>query len=366
MASELSLEELRRLIDDVDKQVVQLLNRRAEVAIRIGEFKRQMGLEVWSPVREAEVLDRVIKNSAGPLLPETLRSIFRELMSGSRKLQQRVRVACLGPEYSYSHLALLSKFGDGVDAITVSTIGAVFEEVNRKRVEYGIVPLENSTDGRIADTLDMFVKLPHIKIRAEVRLRIHHCLAARCALSDVRQVYSRPQALSQCRHWLSKNLGHAALIETLSTAAAAERACNEEFAAAIASQPAILAHGLQVLAPNIEDQHHNVTRFAVISDRCEEGTGVDKTTLMLKLGNHPGALVHALEPFLSNGVNMTWIESFPDPYGNPNRDPAYLFFIDIEGHSRDDAIRATLDQVAGCCEQVEVLGSYPKTECVDY
>lgn len=360
-----SLGRLRARIDELDRELVEILNRRAAVAIEIGELKKREGMEVWSPARETEVLNRVIRYSRGPLLDETLRSIFRELMSGSRKLQQKMRVACLGPEFSYSHLALLAKFGDGVEAVTTSSIASVFEEVAKRRVEYGIVPLENSTDGRIADTLDMFVKLPHLKIRAEIRLRIHHCLAARCPMGEVRQVYSRPQALSQCRHWLNKNLPQAALIETLSTAAAAERACNEEGAAAVASRPAALAHGLNLLAENIEDQQHNLTRFAVISDRSEEPTGRDRTTLMLRLGNRAGSLVRALEPFLTNDVNMTWIESFPDAAGNPDGDQGYLFFIDVEGHVRDPKIAETIAAVHRHCQFLEVLGSYPKSKPVD-
>ncbi|ADV61304.1 chorismate mutase [Isosphaera pallida ATCC 43644] len=356
----------RARIDELDHAIVELLNERAKAAIAIGEVKKKHGLEVWSPGREAEVLNRVLASNRGPLHEETLRSIFRELMSGSRKLQQKTRVACLGPEFSYSHLALLSKFGDGVEAVTVGTIAAVFEEVDKRRVEYGIVPLENSTDGRIADTLDMFVKLPRIRIRSEVRLRIHHCLAARCRMDQVRQVYSRPQALSQCRHWLAKNLPHAALIESLSTAAAAERARNEEYAAAIASRPAALAHGLILLAENIEDQGHNVTRFAVLSDRPEEPTGDDKTTIMLKLGNRAGSLVRALEPFLLHHVNMTWIESFPDPTSSQSdRDPSYLFFIDLDGHAREERLARTLREVEVRCQQLEILGSYPRGQHVE-
>lgn len=363
------LGELRGEIDRIDRDLVELLNRRADVSTRIGEIKKRHGLEVWSPAREAEVLDRAIANNRGPLPEETLRAIFRELMSGSRKLQQKMKVACLGPEFSYSHLAALAKFGDGVEHVKLPTITAVFEEVHRKRADYGIVPLENSTDGRIADTLDMFIKTPGLQIRAEVRLRIHHFLAGRCKLEEVRQVYSRVQALSQCRHWLGKNLPGAALIESLSTAAAAERACNEPNAAAISSRAAALSFGLNVLAPNIEDQHYNVTRFAVISDRAEEPTGNDKTTLMLKLGNqasnHAGTLVKALEPFLKDGVNMTWIESFPDPSGNSDRDPSYLFFIDIEGHIRDETVARAVEGASKCCHQLEVLGSYPKGKVVE-
>ena len=195
----------------------------------------------------------------------------------------------------------------------VGSIAAVFEEVNRRHVQFGLVPLENSTDGRIADTLDMFIKLPNLKIRAEVRLRVHHCLLGRCEWSQVRRVYSKSQALSQCRNWLGKNVPQATKVEVVSTAAAAELAQREEFAAAVASRAAASAYRLNVLAENIEDQPHNVTRFAVIGERAENRTGRDKTTLMIRLPNQAGSLAKTIAPFEKCGVNMTWIESFPVP-----------------------------------------------------
>ena len=276
--------------------------------------------------------------SQGPLPPETLRIIFRELMSGSRALQRTIQVACLGPKYSYSHLASVAKFGEAVEHVPVGSIAAVFEEVNRRHVEFGLVPLENSTDGRVADTLDMFIKLPNLKIRAEVRLRVHHCLLGRCEWSEVRRVYSKSQALSQCRNWLGKNLPQATKVEVVSTAAAAELAQREDFAAAVASRAAATAYRLNVLAENIEDQPHNVTRFAVIAERAEERTGRDKTTLMIRLSNQAGSLARTIAPFEKFGVNMTWIESFPIPgpiVKGDDSNPSYLFFIDVEGHVTD-------------------------------
>ena len=212
--------------------------------------------------------------------------------------------------------------------------------MNRRHVQFGIVPLENSTDGRIADTLEMFVRLPGLKIRAEVRLRVHHCLLGRCEWGQVQRVYSKAQALSQCRHWLGKNLPQARIVDVVSTAAAAEHAQREEFAAAVASRAAGEAYDLNVLAANIEDQPHNVTRFAVIAEQSEQRTGHDKTTLMLRLPNEAGSLAKAIAPFEKNGVNMTWIESFPAPEGPGDRNPTYLFFVDIEGHADDEAGRS--------------------------
>ena len=360
-----TLASLRGEIDRVDKELVALLNRRAEFALQIGQVKRKQGLEVWSPAREDEVIAKALSTSLGPLPPETLRLIFRELMSGSRAIQSTLRVACLGPKYSYSHLASVAKFGEAVEHVPVGSIAAVFEEVNRRHVQFGIVPLENSTDGRVADTLEMFVRLPGLKIRAEVRLRVHHCLLGRCEWAEVQRVYSKAQALSQCRHWISKNLPQARVIDVVSTAAAAEHASREEFAAAVASRAAGDAYHMNVLAPNIEDQQHNVTRFAVIGEQSEQRTGRDKTTLMLRLPNETGSLVEAIAPFKKGGVNMTWIESFPSPEGPGNQNPAYLFFIDVEGHVDDEPVKRSLEAVRKRCERLDILGSYPRGECVE-
>ncbi|MCA1684753.1 MAG: hypothetical protein LC745_01955 [Planctomycetia bacterium] len=237
--------------------------------------------------------------------------------------------------------------------------------MNRRHVQFGLVPLENSTDGRIADTLEMFVRLPGLKIRAEVRLRVHHCLLGRCEWGEVQRVYSKAQALSQCRHWISKNLPQARIIDVVSTAAAAEHASREEFAAAVASRAAGDAFHMNVLAANIEDQPHNVTRFAVIGEQTEQRTGRDKTTLMLRLSNEAGSLSKAIVPFEKGGVNMTWIESFPSPEGANDRNPTYLFFIDVEGHVDDEPLKRSLDAVRKRCERLEILGSYPRGECVE-
>lgn len=360
-----TLAGLRSEIDRLDRDLVALLNRRAEIATQIGQVKEKQGLEVWSPAREEEVVAKVLATSQGPLPSETLRLIFRELMSGSRAMQRTLRVGCLGPKYSYSHLAAVAKFGNAVEHVPLGSIAAVFEEVNRRHVQFGIVPLENSTDGRIADTLDMFTRLPDLKIRAEVRLRIHHCLLGRCQWGQVRRIYSKAQALSQCRHWLGKNLPQATLVETVSTAVAAELVQREEFAAAVASKPAADAYGLNVLAENIEDQHYNLTRFAVIAEHAEARTGNDKTTLLLRLPNRPGALSKVLAPFDKAGVNLTMIESFPANDQIPGRDPSYLFFLDIEGHLDDEPVRRVLDAVRKRAERLEVLGSYPRSECIE-
>jgi chorismate mutase/prephenate dehydratase len=360
-----SLANLRTDIDRVDKELVTLLNRRAELSLQIGQVKQKQGMEVWSPAREDEVVARALAASRGPMPPETLQLIFRELLSSSRSLQRPLRVAFLGPKYSYSHLAAVAKFGEAVEHVPVGSIAAVFEEVNRRHVQFGIVPLENSTDGRIVDTLDMFVRLPSLKIRAEVKLRIHHCLIGRCEWGQVQRIYSKAQALSQCRHWLGKNVPQARIVDVVSTAVAAEMAQREEFGAAVASAAAAAAHNLNVLAANIEDQPHNITRFAVISETSEQRTGRDKTTLMLRLPNEVGALSDAIAPFKKNSVNLTWIESFPFSDTASKGDPSYLFFLDIEGHASDKTVVMSLDAARKRCERLEILGSYPRCACIE-
>ncbi len=360
-----TLASLRSEIDRLDKELVALLNRRAEIAVEIGKVKHANGLEVFSASREEEVLAKVLAASQGPLPKETLRAVFRELMSGTRSLQRALRVAYLGPKHSYSHLAAVARFGEAVEHVPLGSIAAVFEELNRRHVQYGIVPLENSTDGRIADTLEMFVKLPNLKIRAEVRLRIHHCLLGRCEWGQVRRVYSKSQALSQCRNWLGKNLPQAAKVEVVSTAAAAELASREEFAAAVASKSAGQAYGLDILAENVEDQVDNVTRFAVIAETPEARSGRDKTTLMARIPNAPGSLVKTIAPFEKLGVNMTWIESFPMPGSASDKNPSYLFFLDVEGHTDDPLVQKAIETVRRRCERLDVLGSYPRGEVLE-
>jgi chorismate mutase/prephenate dehydratase len=211
----------------------------------------------------------------------------------------------------------------------------------------------------------MFIKTPGLKIRSEVKLRVRHCLLGKCEQGMVRRVYSKAQALSQCRYWLGKNLPQATLIEVVSTAAAAEFAQREPYAAAIASRAAGEAYGLNAIAANIEDNSHNVTRFAVIAERAEQRTGNDKTTMILRLSNESGSLVEAIAPLKKHGVNMTWIESFPTADIPSERNPTYLFFVDVEGHIEDEKVRTAVDQVRKKCERLEILGSYPRGESVE-
>jgi chorismate mutase/prephenate dehydratase len=350
-----TLRHLRSQIDRLDLQILKLVNERASVAAEIGRIKNDHGAEVFSPAREEEVLKNVLDSSKGPLDPSTVRAIFREIMSGSRALQKVVKVAYLGPEYSFSHLAAVERFGQAVEFVRVGSIPAVFEEVNRGHADFGVVPLENSTDGRVADTLDMFMRLPQLKICAEIRLRIHHNLLANCEQQEIRRIYSKPQALSQCRNWLSKNVPHASLHEVASTATAAELAQREPGAAAVASRQAAVRYSLRILFADIEDSPYNETRFAVIGNQETRRTGKDKTAIMFKIPHNPGSLVATLNTFKASKLNLTWIESFPAKSAKPE----YVFFVDFEGHADEPKVKRALALLERRCEQLAILGSYP-------
>ena len=350
-----NLKALRGQIDKLDLQILELLNKRASIAGQIGKVKALQGGEVFSAAREEEVLANVLGANKGPLQEVSVKAIFRELISGSRAVEKVQRIAFLGPEYSYSHLAALERFGEAVAFNRTATISAVFEEVHRKHADYGVVPLENSTDGRIADTLDMFIRLPEIKICAEIRLRVHHHLLANCLQTEVRRVYSKSQALSQCRTWLSKNLPHATLHEVASTSDAAKLVLTEPNVAAVASRQAAVRWGINILCSNIEDSPFNETRFAVIGPSDSSKTGNDKTAMMFQINHTPGALADVLAIFKQNKLNLTWIESFP--YREAKGE--YVFFTDFDGHREDPKVRKTISAMEAICDAVHVLGSFP-------
>jgi chorismate mutase/prephenate dehydratase len=352
-----ALKSLRAQIDKLDRHILKLINERARVAAQLGPLKVDQGSDVFSPAREEEVLQHVLDANPGPLDASTVRAVFRELMSGARALQRVLKVAYLGPRYSFSHLAAVERFGQAIEFIEVDSIAAVFEEVNRGHADFGVVPLENSTDGRIADTLDMFIRLPQLKIGAEIRLRVHHNLLANCEQPEIRRVYSKPQALSQCRNWLSKNVPHAHLVPVASTATAADLAKKEPGAAAVASRQAAIHYGLRILFADIEDSPYNETRFAVIGHKAADRSSQDKfkTAVMFRVAHQPGSLVEALETFKQHKINLTWIESFPAKVARPE----YIFFVDFEGHAEDPKVAKALRALADRCEEVNILGSYP-------
>jgi chorismate mutase/prephenate dehydratase len=337
----------------IDRQIAALIQQRAEL------------VKVGSPADTAAGLDdagiaAIIEEAAGPLSKTSVQAVFRELLSGCRALVRPLRIACLGPVYSYSHLAALHRFGQAVEFVPVGTIAAVFEEVDQRHADYGIVPVENSTDGRIADTLEMFTRLP-VRICGQVEMRIHHTLLGRCARAEVREVYSKPQAISQCRNWLAKHLPLARTVEVTSTATAAQLAGEKPGAAAIASRQAGVEYKLDVLAENIEDNPHNLTRFVVIGGQVPDRTGNDRTAILFQMEHRPGSLADALNIFKRSRLNLTWIESFP----LPGSDRAYLFFVEVAAHPADRRLQRALTALKRKALRLEVLGAFPVTAPVD-
>ena len=344
----------------LDREIVELLNRRTEAAIARDQD---------SPADvDAAVLHAAAESNEGPLPSKAVEAVFRELLSGIRAATRPVRVAYLGPQFTYSHLAAVSKFGQSAELAPVGSIAAVFAEVERGQAEFGVVPIENSTDGRVADALECFGKIgqnddsavPRIQIGSEVPLRIRHCLLGRGTRADVRRVCSKTQPLSQCRNWLAAHMPGVALVETASTAEAATLAGAEPDTAAIAGEQAAANYGLRVLARNIEDNPDNVTRFAVIGRDSGKRTGRDKTAIVFEAPHEPGALADAMAIFKRQRLNLTWIESFPIPQARGR----YLFFLEFQGHVGEIRPRRTIAALRKKALRLTVLGSYAEAELI--
>jgi chorismate mutase/prephenate dehydratase len=354
-----SLSSLRNELDQIDYEILAAINLRGELAQKIGQLKQAGGHGVYDVQRESKILQQTVARNSGPLSDEAVRAVFRELISGTRAVQTPIRVAYLGPEFTFSHLAAIQRFGQSAELVPVGTIAAVFEEVERGQAHFGVVPMENSTDGRISDTLDCFSRSP-VHICGELPLRIHHCLLGIGERDAVRTVYSKPQPLSQCRNWLSRHMPTAELHEVASTADAARRVQDDATSAAVASVQAAANYELPVLVPNIEDNPDNITRFAIIATQGADRTGKDKTALMFEIAHEPGALADTMAIFKRNRLNMTWIESFPIP-GSRGR---YLFFVEFVGHQSEPQSRRAISTITKKSLRLEVLGSYAQTEPV--
>lgn len=344
----------------VDGEILRLLHKRAQLTQQLAQADPSAAVVAVQATADEQWIQSLSISEKSGMPAEVVAAVFREILSGCRSLLRPLRVAFLGPQHSYSHLAALHRFGTSFEPLPVGTIAAVFEEVNRGQCDFGIVPIENSTDGRIADTLDMFTRLP-VRICGEVDMRIHHALLAKCPRAEVREVYSRPQALSQCRNWLAKHLPQSRLIEVTSTTTAAQLAKEKPGAAAIASIQAGVFYGLDLLAERIEDNPTNTTRFAVIGEHVLPKTGNDKTALLFQVEHRPGTLADAMGIFKRNRLNLTWIESLPVPGSRG----IYLFFVEMEGHSSESRIAKALESLGRKTLRLEVLGSFPASETVD-
>lgn len=342
-------------IEQQDAGLVKQLNKRAADAAKL------LSIDGESPsaAADAQRIEDLVKRSDGPLSNDALRAALRELMSGCRRLGRATQVSYLGPEYSYSYLAALERFGQTADLVPVGTIEAAFDEVAEGNSDFAVVPLENSTDGRIVDTFHMFTQVK-LRICGEVRLKIHHNLLGKGPRSKIKKVCSKPQALSQCRVWLNAHLPDAEWVSTSSTTAAAEMAANDATLAAVASRQAGVNNGLEVLAESIEDNPENVTRFAVLGNESGPRTGNDKTALYFQVLHNAGALADVLMIFKRNKLNMTWIESFPLP-GKPSE---YFFFAEVQGHEGELKLRKALAALKKKTHVIKVLGSYAATEAI--
>jgi len=352
------LRAIRERIDALDEELQARISERAALAQEVARTKSALGQEVeyYRPEREAEVLRKVQARNQGPLEAEEMARLFREIMSACLALEQPMRIAFLGPEGTFTQAAALKHFGHSVTTVPLGAIDEVFREVEAGSAHYGVVPVENSTEGVIAHTLDMLFSSP-LKICGEVELRIHHHLMGRGTdLSGVQRVYSHSQSLAQCREWLDSHLKDVERVDVRSNAEAARRAAEEEGAVAVAGEAAAELYGLEVIARNIEDQPDNTTRFLVLGRNGIPASGDDKTSLVLSTRNEPGALYGLLQPLSANGVSMTRIESRPSRRGMWE----YVFFLDIEGHTDDAPVKQALAELERQASLFKVLGAYPK------
>ncbi len=353
------LASLRAQIDQIDQDIQGLITQRAEIAneVALSKAKSDSGGFYYRPEREAQVLRAVKARNQGPLSDEALVRLFKEIMSACLAQQQPLNIAFLGPEGTFSEMATYKYFGHSVKAMPESTIDQVFAEVEAGVADFGVVPIENSTEGAVNNTLDMFINSP-LKICGEVDLPIHHQLMSKQEhLKDVKVIYSHRQSLAQCRGWLRANAPQVETVAVSSNAEAARKASFNEHAAAIAGESAAVMYGLQVIHSDIEDQTDNATRFLVIGKQVLAKSGEDKSSLMVSAKDEPGVLFHILKPLNDQGVSMTRIESRPSKLGKWD----YVFFIDVEGHVDDAPVSAAIKSMQRYTTQLKILGSYPKS-----
>ena len=351
------LQEVRAQIDGIDRQIQELITQRATWASKVRAAKGEMkaAVEYYRPERESQILRRVLDRNQGPLSNEVLLRLFREIMSACLAQQEPLKVGFLGPEGTFSQQALHKHFGHSARSLPLASIEEVFQEIESGNADFGVVPVENSGQGTIQSTLDMFLT-SKLRICGEVELRVHqHLLSRTGRLEDIERVYSHPQSLAQCKAWLRANLPHADKIAVSSNAEAARRARIADDAAAIAGETAGHVYGLKVLAGPIEDRQDNTTRFLVIGREFFSPSGHDRTSLLVFVRDQPGALYNVLSPFAKHGVSMNRIESRPAHSGRWQ----YVFFIDVSGHVEDDNVGMAMSELGEYASDVVVLGSYP-------
>ena len=366
----------RKAIDKLDAHIVRLLNERTRHVLAIGDIKLAAGEEIYAPHRERAVFERVCESNAGPMTDEQLRAIYREIMSSALALEKTMTIAYLGPEATFTHQAAIRRFGSSLRYASQKTIADVFTEVAKNRADYGVVPVENSTEGVVTHTLDMFVD-SDLKIVSQIVLPISYCFVSRYPRKKIKWIYAHPQAVGQCRNWLQNNFQNVEIIETSSNAMSAELTAQQAFAVArkknqsnkksgmepvysgaITSLLAAEKYKLPILEQNIQDNAANATRFLVLGRQCSPPTGDDRTSLMVSVSDKVGALHEAIAAFRKFKINMTKIESRP----SKRKAWEYFFFIDCDGHAQDKKVAGAIQILGKHCNFVKVLGSYPNTE----
>lgn len=350
----MNLKKLRGKIDALDSKIIELFNERAKVVKEIGVIKNRTNAQIYAPDREKQVYERVSAKNNGPLSDKCLFAIYRELMAGSLMLEKPIKVSYLGPEGTFSYFAAKEKFGASVEYVPLNGIDSVFREVSKERADYGIVPVENTTEGGIRETLNMFIECD-VKVCAEIIMPVHHNLMANCKINDIKKIFSKPQVFAQCRLWLANNFKQVDLLDVGSTTEAAKIAANGKHTAAIAHSEVARIYGLKILRRNIEDYASNITRFFVLSREFPPRTGNDKTAILCQTKNETGALLKILEPFRKHKINLTDIEPLP----TRKKAWEYCFFIDFIGHASDDKVKRALKEVSRRCVDMKIMGSFP-------
>ena len=353
----MQIKSKRNEIDSLDKKIIKLLNKRACLSRKIGSIKKKLKKDIYAPDREKEIINNIKKINQGPLANESLGSIYREIMSSSFSLEKPLTIAYLGPQATFTHQAALYKFGSEVSYNACKNITDIFLDVERNNSDYGVVPIENSIEGAVSHTLDMFMD-SDLKICAEIILGITHNLLCRRSIKEIKRIYSNPQVFGQCRIWLQINLPKAELIEVSSTTKAAQIASKNKSSACIASALAAKVYGLKILAKEIEDSPHNVTRFLVIAKNDVPLTRDDKTSIMFSIKDKVGALHDMLLPFKKYKINLTKIESRP----SKKKAWDYYFYLDLSGHRSEPKITKALYELDLKCKFLKILGSYPRYE----
>lgn len=349
------LKKLRTKIDKIDEDILGLLNRRARVVLQVAHLKRSTNSKFYSPLREQEIIDRLRSLNKGPFPNNALRPVYREIMSASLSLENPLKIAFFGPHSTFTHLAALRHFGTSMDFTPFKNIKGVFEAVDTGKTDFGVVPVENSSEGVVNYTLDMFMDYD-LKINAEVMLEISHNLLSKSGdKADIKKIYSHPQPIAQCRNWLEANMPNIPLLESASTAAAAELAAKDPSVAAIASELAAKIYDLHFVERHIEDSRRNFTRFLVIGQEETPRTGHDKTSIMFSVKDKVGALYDILSPFKKAKINLTKIESRP----SKRKAWEYIFFVDMLGHKEDKKVARAIDEMKEICLFLKILGSYP-------